>query len=61
MKAKKIGKKLLLNKQTISHLERDQMKDIYGGESTPMSLCHTYCWPLNCISNTICQEECPGA
>lgn len=49
------------NKKTVVDLNENQMKGIYGGESTPMSLCHTYCWPANCISKTICQEECPGA
>jgi hypothetical protein len=62
MKTKKFNKILVLNKKTVVNLDIDQMKGIYGGESTPMSLCLTYCWPNNnCISNTICQEDCPGA
>jgi hypothetical protein len=31
MKAKKFSKKLALNKETVSNLKSDEMKDVYGG------------------------------
>ncbi|MCP5105128.1 MAG: hypothetical protein GY950_17195 [bacterium] len=35
MKIKKFNKNLTLNKRTIAHLDRDDMKDARGGASTP--------------------------
>lgn len=35
MNAKTFSKKLVLNKETIAHLNNKQMRDIYGGEPDP--------------------------
>lgn len=46
MKAKKIEKKLLLNKDTIANLDTMEMKEVYGGISG--SIC----------GNPTCRLEC---
>lgn len=57
MKAKKINKKLSLNKQTVAHLEKIEMGEAKGG-------CHTYTSIIfskivNCNSVEYCLEKFP--
>jgi natural product precursor len=57
MKAKKINKKLSLNKQTVAHLEKIEMDDAKGG-------CHNitaiiYSKVVNCDSVEYCLAKFP--
>lgn len=52
MKTKKIGKKLTLNKKTISNLEIKAMNDVLGGAPSLNTLCET--WGTDSCGNTQC-------
>lgn len=56
MKQKKFGKKLTLNKMTISHLDAGKMKRVNGGDPESM-----FCWPTG-EPGTVCCEtyRCPN-
>jgi natural product precursor len=63
MKTKKISKKLVLKKQTISNLSKDQMLALKGGEQTDYP-----CWTdiqLICTGTSDCKslvpQYCPTA
>ncbi|HLP47939.1 MAG TPA: class I lanthipeptide [Candidatus Kapabacteria bacterium] len=43
MKTKKINKKLILNKETISNLKNDEMNRLKGGETIEFTICRTKC------------------
>ena len=49
MKQKKIDTKLVLNKRTVFNLNHDEMKDVYGGAETGLTVCRT-----RCVSNCLC-------
>ena len=40
MKTKTFEKKLILNKKTVAHLDKDEMSVIYGGISTGIYTCY---------------------
>jgi hypothetical protein len=61
MKTKKISKKLILNKQTITHLRNGEMTKVAGGATI---LCPTYggdtlCYICSTNYPTICNSLCP--
>jgi hypothetical protein len=60
MKPKKIGKKLVLNKETISHLTQKEISVVHGGDNglsdyetckSLLSYCFTQC-VTNCVYQT---------
>jgi len=64
MKTKNFVKKLVLNKKTIAHLEKDELTDVKGG-TTPNSLaagCTTLAVPcgscLTCVNTCTCPFVC---
>ena len=52
MKKESNGNKLLLNKETIAHLTKVEMEDVYGGTCTSMAFScpafYTICWLTAC-------------
>lgn len=49
--------KLMLNKETITSLNSDHMKEVNGGDSGPcITFKATICNPLSCVSCNPCQE-----
>jgi hypothetical protein len=46
MKAKKIDKKLVLNKKTVAHLEQEQMNRVQGGKPITWDI---FCPPADTI------------
>jgi len=59
MKTKKVGKKLILNKKTISNLESKQMNDVLGGAPSLDTMCET--WGTDSCPNTQCYTYEPAA
>ncbi len=60
MKAKRINKKLVLNKTTISHLGDWEMNNVQGGwTGLPYRTCDYWCWlshlDTKCESVCFCQ------
>lgn len=60
MKAKKLNKKLVLNKKTISHLGDWEMNKVQGGKTQiPYDTCPLTCEPSCGIScRTVCYSIC---
>jgi len=56
MKAKKINKKLTVNKETVADLNTEAMSGIKGGLYTIQDTCDGYCdTRLTCGRYTICE------
>lgn len=64
MKTKKINRKLILNKHTISNLKDDEMNKLNGGVATGLTVCRTICitncrpctivsWCYQCITDEV--------
>jgi hypothetical protein len=49
MKTKKFSKKLALKKRTIAHLNRNEMKNVYGADTT----CKCPTWTFTCGSDPV--------
>lgn len=62
MKPKKLNKKLLLNKNTVAHLNGDELKEVQGGGYTDwpyIDTCHyNSCDPSFCITCDTCRPPC---
>jgi natural product precursor len=55
MKTKEFGKKLSLNKKTISHLDNQEMNDVQGGTGTCVSMIYLSCSPTcDCTILSLC-------
>jgi hypothetical protein len=63
MKAKKSGKRLILNKKTVSNLDKVQMNDVYGGlKDLSKDLCTTTMGGTETEQtqcDTLCPTSCP--
>lgn len=62
MKSKKLNRKLVLRKQTIANVNRNEMSVLKGGLCTELgTTCRCTLLPWTCAScNTMCAGSCPG-
>lgn len=61
MRPKKLTKKLVLHKQTISHLNNAKMSVLQGGVKTDYTCYPRNCTELSCEETCVsCQNTCPA-
>ena len=60
MKTKKLSKKLVLNKKTISNLNGDQLNQVKGGEPWTEGYCTEICNTADTLCECVTWPECTG-